>query len=116
MALRNTGAVSARLTQKRRVMSTSSGLGPSSSTTVVGSRAMPQIGQSPGASRTISGCMGQVYSVRVSGSAMAAGSSAIPHMGQAPAPSCSTPAHMGQMYVFAPAALPGLDAPGPEWS
>ena len=33
--------------------------------TVRGSSAMPQIGQAPGASRTISGCIGQVYSTRV---------------------------------------------------
>ena len=36
------------LTQKRRVMSISSGFGPSSSVTVRGSSAMPQIGQEPG--------------------------------------------------------------------
>ena len=30
--------------------------------TPIGSSAMPQIGQLPGASRTISGCIGQVYS------------------------------------------------------
>ena len=52
---------SAAATQNRRVMSTSSGLGPVSSVMSVGSRAMPQIGQAPGPSRTISGCMGQVY-------------------------------------------------------
>ena len=46
--------------QKRRVMSTSSGLGPSSAVATIGSSAMPQIGQVPGASRTISGCIGQV--------------------------------------------------------
>jgi hypothetical protein len=32
-----------------------------------GSSAMPQIGQSPGALRTISGCMGQVYSTALPG-------------------------------------------------
>ena len=60
MASRNTGRVSTRLIQNRRVMSTSSGLGGSSAGTVIGSSAMPQIGQSPGSSRTISGCIGQV--------------------------------------------------------
>ena len=44
----------------RRVMSASSGFGASSSVMVRGSRAMPQIGQAPGASRTTSGCIGQV--------------------------------------------------------
>ena len=49
------------MTQSRRVMSTSSGLGPSSAVGVIGSSAMPQIGQDPGPSRTISGCIGQVH-------------------------------------------------------
>ena len=40
--------------------STSSGLGPASGDGTMGSSAMPQIGQSPGASRTISGSIGQV--------------------------------------------------------
>jgi hypothetical protein len=44
-------------------MSTSSGFGLSSSVATRGSRAMPQIGHAPGASRTISGCIGQVYSI-----------------------------------------------------
>jgi hypothetical protein len=43
-------------------MSTSSGFTSSASETVRGSSAMPQIGQLPGAFRTIWGCMGQVYS------------------------------------------------------
>ena len=38
---------------------------------------MPQIGQLPGPLRTISGCMGQVYST-------VSGSSAMPHLGHAP--------------------------------
>ena len=37
---------------------------------------MPQIGQLPGASRTISGCIGQVHSVLVAGAAGTGGSSA----------------------------------------
>ena len=62
MAMKTRGRVKAVLTQKRRRMSTNSGFSPSSvETGVRGSSAMPQMGQLPGASRTISGCMGQVY-------------------------------------------------------
>jgi hypothetical protein len=43
------------LTQRRRRMSVSSGFSASVSRTILGSSAMPQIGQLPGASRTISG-------------------------------------------------------------
>ena len=46
----NSGTLSTALTQKRRVMSTSSGIGTSSATTVRGSKAMPHIGQTPGLS------------------------------------------------------------------
>jgi len=60
MASASSGIVRARLTQKRRAMSTSSGLGPSSRLAVRGSRAMPQIGQIPGPLRRICGCIGQV--------------------------------------------------------
>ena len=49
-------------TQKRRVISASSGLPASPAVGVIGSSAMPQIGQLPGPSRTISGCIGQVHS------------------------------------------------------
>src|SRR5882724_6492856 len=56
------GIVRTTLTQKRRVMSVSSRFSSSSSETVRGSRDIPQIGQFPGLSRTISGCIGQVYS------------------------------------------------------
>ncbi len=56
------GAASTTLTQKRRVMLTSSGFsGSGPATGATGSSAMPQIGQSPGPSFTISGCIGQVY-------------------------------------------------------
>jgi len=55
------GTLSAALTISRRVKSTSSGLGPSSSDAITGSSAMPQIGQNPGPSCTICGCIGQVY-------------------------------------------------------
>ena len=44
---------------------------------------MPHMGQKPGSGRTISGCMGQTYSVLIEGAEGAAGSSAIPHLGQA---------------------------------
>ena len=53
--------------RKRRVMSSSSGFGCSSSETFAGSSAIPQIGHEPGRSARISGCIGQVYSA--SGSA-----------------------------------------------
>ena len=54
-------SASGAVTISRRVMSTSSGFGPSSAVGVIGSSAMPQIGQDPGPSRTISGCIGQVH-------------------------------------------------------
>src|SRR2546423_2413790 len=61
IARRKTGKVSAAPIQSRRVMSvnseSSSGL---AAEIVFGSRAIPQIGQSPGLSRSISGCIGQV--------------------------------------------------------
>ena len=61
VASANTGRVSARLTQKRRVMSTSSGLGPSSAAVAAtGSSAMPHFGQLPGPIWRTSGCIGQV--------------------------------------------------------
>ena len=55
------GSVSARLTQKRRVMPTSSALGPSSAAvTSRGSSAMPHFGQLPGPTCRTSGCIGHV--------------------------------------------------------
>ncbi len=90
--------VSATQTQNRRVISTSSGFFSSATLTVLGSSAMPQIGQSPGASRTISGCIGQVYSVLSMGSAAMEGSSAMPHFGQSPGPCRRTSGSMGQVY------------------
>ena len=62
MASTNTGAPIAAAIQRRRVMSTSSGFGPSSAETVIGSRAIPHFGQAPGPCWTTSGCMGHVYS------------------------------------------------------
>jgi hypothetical protein len=56
---------------------------------------MPQIGQLPGLSREISGCMGQVYSTRVAGTGIS-GSSAIPQRGQALGLVDRTSGHIGQ--------------------
>src|SRR5919108_2585128 len=84
MARKAIGTLSATEIQNRRVISTSSGLASSSKVTVLGSSAMPQIGHEPGSWRTISGCMGQTYSVLTDGAATAAGSKAMPHLGQAP--------------------------------
>ena len=77
-------------------MSISSGLASSSRVTVRGSSAMPQIGQAPGSARTISGCIGQTYSVFTSGAAGAAGSKAIPHLGHAPGLDSRTSGSIGQ--------------------
>src|SRR6202521_233868 len=95
MAMARSGAVNAKLIQKRRVMSRSSGLS-SSTVTVRGSSVIPQIGQFPGPARTICGCIGQVYSRLVAGSAGDSESSAIPHFGQGPGPNCRTSGHIGQ--------------------
>ena len=95
--------------------STSSGFCSSSTLTVLGSRAMPQIGQDPGASRTISGCMGQVYSVFVTGSAATTGSSAIPHFGQSPGPCWRTSGSIGHVYSFE-AGLRAAPAEAPQFS
>src|ERR1700735_1242110 len=63
IAIRKIGVVSATLAQKWRVMEISSAFGGSARVAVRGSSAIPQIGHVPGASRTISGCIGQTYSV-----------------------------------------------------
>src|ERR1019366_8881171 len=91
------GTASATLIHSRLVISASSGL-VSSAVTSRGSSAMPQIGHEPGASRTICGCIGQVYSVRLAGSATVTGSSAMPHLGQLPGPGCLISGCMGQVY------------------
>ena len=62
MAMIKSGTVSTTPIQNRLVMSTSSGFASSAIVTVRSSSAMPQIGQAPGWSRTICGCIGQVYS------------------------------------------------------
>ena len=59
---------------------------------------MPQIGQLPGPSRTICGCIGQVYSVCFPSEITVAGSSAMPHFGQFPGPSCLISGCMEQVY------------------
>ena len=59
---RTTGIVNATPIQNRRVMSSSSALGPVSAVTMTGSRAIPQIGHAPGPGWRICGCIGQVYS------------------------------------------------------
>ncbi len=97
MASARTGTVRTALTQRRRVMSRSSGFSSSSTVTVRGSRAMPQIGQPPGWSRTISGCIGQVYSTLVAGTAGIPGSRAMPHSGQLPGCFVRTSGCIGQV-------------------
>ncbi len=96
MAMNSRGAIKTRLIQNRRVMSTSSGL-TSVVVTVRGSSAMPQMGQKPGSSRTIWGCIGQVYSVRVIGAGNVTGSKAMPHFGQAPGLRSRTSGCIGQV-------------------
>ena len=96
MARKAIGALKTTPTQNRRVMSTSSGLASSSKVTVRGSSAMPQMGQKPGSGRTISGCMGQTYSVFTAGADGAAGSKAMPHLGQAPGLDSRTSGSIGQ--------------------
>ena len=61
MAIKKTGTDKPALNQNRRRMSTSSTFSSSSSVTVIGSKAMPQMGHDPGSSFTISGCIGHVY-------------------------------------------------------
>ncbi len=95
MAITSSGAVRATPTQKRRVMSRSSGFSSCVAVTVRGSRAMPQMGHDPGPGRTIWGCMGHVYSVRVAARGTS-GSRAMPQEGQAPGLGSWTSGHMGQ--------------------
>src|ERR1017187_5308866 len=91
------GVASATLIQNRLVILTSSGL-ESSAVTSRGSSAIPQIGQEPGPSRTICGCIGQVYSERLARAGTVTGSSAMPHFGQLPGPICLISRCMGQVY------------------
>ena len=96
MPSRNTGRVKTRLAQKRRLIEASSGFACSCAVTVRGSDAIPQIGQEPGSERTISGCIGQTYSVRLAGK-RGIGSSAMPHFGQGPGSAFSTSGSIGQV-------------------
>ena len=96
MARNAIGRLNMTPTQKRRVISTSSGLASSSKVAVRGSSAMPQMGQAPGSARTISGCIGQTYSVFTKGAAGAAGSNAIPQFGHAPGLDSRTSGSIGQ--------------------
>ena len=95
MAVASSGTVRIRLIQKRRVMSRSSGFSSCVAVTVRGSSAMPQMGHDPGPGRMISGCIGQVYSVRVAAGGVS-GSSAMPQVGQGPGLGCRTWGHIGQ--------------------
>ena len=63
MAIATSGTDKTVQTQNRRRMPESSGFSSSSPVAVRGSSAIPQIGQFPGASRMICGCIGQVHSV-----------------------------------------------------
>jgi len=96
VAPRKTGMARTVLTQKRRLMSSSSPVS-SSVATVRGSSAMPHFGQFPGWSCTTSGCMGQTYSVLRTAAGARAGSRAMPHFGQAPGPDWRTSGCMGQV-------------------
>src|SRR5580704_4818297 len=60
MAISKTGRESAALTQNRRNIESYSGSASTSAKASIGSSAMPQIGQDPGPSWTICGCIGQV--------------------------------------------------------
>src|SRR5437870_6043470 len=98
IASKTSGNVRIKPILNLRDMSISSSFCSSSTVTVLGSNAIPQIGQEPGASRTISGCMGQVYSVFVAAGVIASGSSAIPHFGHEPGRLCRTSGCIGQVY------------------
>jgi hypothetical protein len=100
MAMTTKGAVRIALIQNLRIMSRNSGFSSSALVVMVrGSSAMPQIGQNPGAVRTICGCMGQVYSVRV-GLEGNFGSNVMPQLGHGPGFGSRTSGHMGQTYAF----------------
>ncbi len=76
IAIRTSGIVRTTPIRNRRVMSASSTFSTSSVAPAIGSRAMPQIGQLPGPSRTTSGCIGHVHladGVRFGGTISTAG-------------------------------------------
>ena len=96
MASNSKGNVRAVLTQKRRFIPISSAF-CSSPVTMRGSRVMPQIGQLPGASRIICGCIGHVYSIFSIAALTTDGSKAIPHFGHDPVLGSHTSGCMGQV-------------------
>ena len=96
IAITSTGRDRTQATARRRRMSASSGLGPSSGSAARGSRSMPHSGQLPGVLRTTVGCMGQTYSVRTAAAGIC-GSSAMPHSGQSAGPSLRTAGWQGQV-------------------
>ena len=101
MASRNTGSVRAPPIHNRRIMSRISLSSPVSSVTAFGSRAMPQMGQTPGPSSLDLGVHRAGVSFRGPGFHAGLRSSAIPHFGQSPGLSDSTPGHIGQKYFAA---------------
>ena len=120
----NTGLPMAAALQNRRVMSANSGSGGSSGFAARGSSAMPHAGHAPGASRTTSGCIGQVYSSFRAGVAATSRSSAMPQLGHGTGSVSRTSGHIGQTYVVAddrrapaPGAGCGASAgsPPPGW-
>ena len=56
----NTAPASGAASQSRRRRSSNSGEGPASAAGIMGSSAMPQMGQSPGVACSISGSIGHV--------------------------------------------------------
>src|SRR5207302_2128634 len=96
MAASRIGTVSTTLIQKRSVILASSGFCSLSEEVTLGSSAIPQIGHDAGSGRTISGCIGQTYSVFADAAAGTIGSKAIPHLGQAPGLLWRTSGSMGQ--------------------
>ena len=105
IAMPNTGNPTTAAIRKRRVMSSSSGLGGSSCVTARGSSAMPHAGHAPGSSRTTSGCIGQVYSTAAGAAATISGSRAMPQLGQGTGSVSRTSGHIGQTYAAMDAPL-----------
>ncbi len=117
MAITTSGTVNAAHTHRRRRIATISVFSSSSAVTVLGSRAMPHLGQLPGSSRTISGCIGHVYSTRFAGPGGLCGSRAIPQSGQSPGPSWRTSGCMGQVYrPEVECEPPSSTCSSPPWS
>ena len=97
MAKNRTGSVSARPIQNFLDRSRISWAACTSSVPAsTGSRGIPQMGQSPGRSCLISGCIGQVYPWSPGRTGTC--SSAIPHFGQSPGPLEITFGCIGQVH------------------